>query len=220
MAGTRFEVGEDIQAVRLRPGLHFCRIGARFILLDLPASRYVLLEGPAAARFASWCEEKSDASTICWLQEVGLVEPGAAAAHPSPPVLPLLSLFDVPPARARLSLVAEALCEQVIACARVRRESLAVLLRRANGATTDPEACRPIAAACRAAARYRAAADQCLPNALAMRRMLARRGIASSQIETRQPASSTRVWAANHQGALAKARCIDPHVHRRLGLKR
>ncbi|NYF30641.1 lasso peptide biosynthesis B2 protein [Sphingopyxis sp. JAI108] len=193
----------ECRAVRLRPQVHFCRIGARFILLDLAASRYFLLEGPAAERFTSWCDEKADASTIRWLQEAGLVEPGSAAAHPSPPVLPLLSLFDVPPARARPWLVAEALCEQVVASRRVRGESLAASLRQANSATADLEACRPIAAACRAAARYRAAADQCLPNALAMRRMLARRGIASNLVIGVMLPFSAHCWLQSGETVLS-----------------
>lgn len=172
----------DCSTVRLRPDLYFCRIGTRFIFLDLAVSRYFLLEGAAAERFNLWRNEKADASDMRWLQGLGLVEPGAPRPARSCPSAPRLSLYDVPSARALPWLVAEALYEQTIACRRVRVEPLTALLRQRASGSANVEACRPIAAACRAAARYRAATDQCLPNALAMRRMLARRRISSNVV--------------------------------------
>ena len=172
----------DCSTVRLRPDLHFCRIGTRFIFLDLAVSRYFLLEGPAAERFDLWRNENADASDILWLRDLGLVEPGAARPARPCPTAPCLSLYDLPSARARPWLVAEALYEQAIACRRVRAQPLAVLLGQSASGSANVDACLPIAAACRVAARYRAATDQCLPNALAMRRMLARRRIASDLV--------------------------------------
>lgn len=172
----------DCRAVRLRADLHFCRIGTRLIFLDLAASRYFLLEGPAAERFELWRNGKADGTDILWLQDLGLVEPGAARPPRSCPIAPCLSLYDAPLARARPWLVAEALYEQTIASRRVRVEPLAILLRQRASGSANLDACRSIAAACRVAARYRAATDQCLPNALAMRRMLARRGVSSDLV--------------------------------------
>lgn len=174
--------GSPRAGLRLRSGLSFCRIGLRFVFLDLSASRYFLLEGAAAEHFASFCQETADAEAIGWLREQHIVEPGAFRAPPPLPPPPVRCLFDTPSRRARPWLVAEALCEQVAASRRVRREPLAALLRPSDARSFDLEACRPVAAACRAAARYRSAADQCLPNALAMRKMLARRGIAAELV--------------------------------------
>ena len=195
--------GADCSTVRLRPDLHFCRIGARFIFLDLAVDRYFMLEGSAAERFDLWCNETADAADILWLQDLGLVEPGTAHPARSCPTPPRLSLYDAPSARARPWLVAEALYEQAIACRRVRVEPLAVLLRQGASGSANLEACRPIAAACLAAARYRKATDQCLPNALAMRRMLARRGIASDVVIGAALPFSAHCWLQSGETVLS-----------------
>ncbi len=163
--------------LRLRSELRVCRIGPRFVFLDVSASRYFLLEGGAAECFLSFCDNTADAEAIGWLQQQQIVETGAPLTPPPPSLSPARSLFDLPLSPVRPWLVAEALCEQIAASRRVRREPLVTLLGHAEADGVNLDACRPIAAACRAAARYRSATDQCLPNALAMRRMLARRGI-------------------------------------------
>ncbi len=163
--------------LRICPQLRVRPIGSRFVFLDLVASRYFLLEGLAAERFAAFCDETAGDDDIGWLQGRRIIERGAPLPPPRLPVPPVRSVFDTPPPRARPWLVAEALVEQNNARRRVRRKTLAELLKPAEACTFDFDACRAIAAACRAAARYRSAADQCLPNALAMRKMLARRGI-------------------------------------------
>ena len=168
--------------LRIRPELRVRLIGSRFVFLDLTASRYFLLEGVAAERFASFCDETASDDDICWLRERGIIEFGVPLAPPPLPFPPARSIFDAPPLRARPWFVAEALAEQGIARRRVRHETLAALLKPAEARTFDPNACRAIAAACRAAARYRSAVDQCLPNALAMRKMLARRGIGAELV--------------------------------------
>ncbi|QNO25541.1 lasso peptide biosynthesis B2 protein [Sphingopyxis sp. OPL5] len=168
--------------LRIRPQLRVRLIGSRYVFLDLTASRYFLLEGVGAERFASFCDETANDDDIGWLHERRIIELGAPLAPPPLPFPPACSVFDAPPPRARPWLVAEALAEQSLARRRVRQETLAELLKPAEACTFDPDACRAIAAACRAAARYRSAADQCLPNALAMRKMLARRGIGADLV--------------------------------------
>lgn len=175
-------LGSASGGFRLRSGLRFCRIGTRFVFLDLNASRYFLLEGEAALHFASFLDATADDAVLGRLRAQHLVEAGApVAASPLPP-MPTRSIFDAVPPRARPWLVAEALCEQSAARRRVRREPLSTLMGNLELRTVDLDACRPIAAACRAAARYRSTTDQCLPNSIAMRNMLARRGISANLI--------------------------------------
>ena len=168
--------------LRIRPQLRVRPIGSRFVFLDLIASRYFLLEGVAAKRFASFCDDTASDDDIGWLHERRIIEPGAPLPPPPLPFAPARSVFDTPPPRARPWLIAEALSEQSVARRRVRHETLAALLKPAGVCSFDFDACRAIAAACRAAARYRSATDQCLPNALAMRKMLARRGIGAELV--------------------------------------
>ena len=174
--------GSLCTGLRIRPQLRVRLIGSRFVFLDLTASRYFLLEGVGAERFASFCDETANDDDIGWLQERRIIEVGSPLAPPLLPSPPERSVFDTPSPRARPWRVAEALAEQSVARRRVRRETLAELLKPGEACTFDSDACRAIAAACRAAARYRSAVDQCLPNALAMRKMLARRGIGAELV--------------------------------------
>lgn len=168
--------------LKLRSGLRVRQFGARFVFLDLLASRYFLLDGEAAERFASYCDGTATAAACEWLLAQQIVEPGKPEPlHPLQPTV-TQSLFDSETPRVRPWLVVEALHEQAKAQFRVRRTSLATLLQSPGAGRTDAEACRPIAAACFAAARYRSAADQCLPNALAMRSMLFRAGLAADLV--------------------------------------
>lgn len=167
---------------RLRADLRVCRIGTRFVFLDLLKSRYFLLEGLAAGRFASFCDGQANEEDTDWLKEKHIVEPGQPVTHRPLPSSPTGSIFDTALPRARPLLIAEALREQTVAYRLVRREPIAALLTAPTASSFDLESCRAVAAACRAAARYRSAADQCLPNAYAMRQMLGRRGIAANII--------------------------------------
>lgn len=162
---------------RLRSDLRMACIGSRVVLLDLAASRYFLLEGLAAGRFRSFVDGTADASSLRWLENRHFIEPGEAFPSEALPPTPTRSVFDAPLPPVRPWLVAEAVAAQIAASRRIRRESLASLLRPHGSGRDDPGACGPIAAACRVAARYRSAADQCLPNAIAMRAMLNRRGV-------------------------------------------
>lgn len=165
---------------RLHKNLRALRIGSRVLFLDLAASRYLLLEGLAAEHFRAFSHGIADAASLRWLEEQHIIESGEPLPMPPLPPPATRSLFDAPLRRARPWLVAEALIEQIVARRRIRREPLASLLSSTSAGIIDPAACRPVVAACRTASRYRSAVDQCLPNALAMRAMLARRGIAAT----------------------------------------
>lgn len=167
---------------RLCPHLRMRKIGLRFVFLDLAASRYFLLEDQAAERFASFVDGVAEAHTLDWLCERRIIEAGAPLLSVNVPIPPRRSVVDRPLGRPAAWMVAEALAAQLAMRRRVRHIPLADLLRPVAATKTDPNASRPVVAACRVAARYRSATDQCLPNALAMRRMLARRDIAAELV--------------------------------------
>lgn len=166
---------------RLRVHLRVCKIGQRFIFLDLAASRYFLLESEAAARFAAFREGSSDFRELDWLCGHGIIEPGVPAMSAELPIAAARSLIDEPLDRPAPWMVAEALAVQLVARRQVLRASLMDILRPVPG-RKDAKTCGPVVAACHIAARYRSATDRCLPNAVAMRKMLARRGIASELV--------------------------------------
>ncbi|MBU0823552.1 MAG: lasso peptide biosynthesis B2 protein, partial [Alphaproteobacteria bacterium] len=91
-------------------------------------------------------------------------------------------LFEKALPRPRFAIVVEALAFQTIARRRVKREPISALLMPSPGGASDLERCIPLAAALRRAARYVQAEDQCLANGVAMRAMLARRGLASELV--------------------------------------
>lgn len=165
---------------RLCAHLRACRIGPHFIFLDLAASRYFLLEDEAAARFAAFQDGAADYRALDWLCGHRIIEPGVSASS-AKPIAAARSLIDKPLNRPASWMVAEALALQLAARREVLRAPLMDILRPVAG-SKDAETCSPVVAACQIAARYRSATDQCLPNAVAMRKMLARRGIASELV--------------------------------------
>lgn len=176
------DLPQAMTAYRLRTSLRYCAIGARFVFLDIAASRYFLLEDGAAGHFANFLagDRKSDA--ISWLIERGVIEVGEPIPPCRLPTAVNASLFEETLPAPRLALVAEALAQQVIARRRVKRESISALLAPSHAGRPDLELCVPLAAAFRRATRYANAEDQCLAQGIAMRAMLARRGLASELV--------------------------------------
>ncbi|MBE1527938.1 hypothetical protein GGC65_002394 [Sphingopyxis sp. OAS728] len=176
------DLSQAMTAYRLRTSLRYCAIGARFVFLDIAGSRYFLLEGGAAGYFAEFLagDRKSDA--MLWLIERGLIETGEPIPPRRLPTAANASLFEETLPAPSLALVAEALAQQVIARRRVRREPLSALLAPLHAGKPDIELCVPLAAAFSRAARYANAEDQCLAHGIAMRAMLARRGLASELV--------------------------------------
>jgi hypothetical protein len=168
-----------MRAYRLRPSLCFCAIGARFILLDLEASRYLLLEHEAACHFAAFLGGDPGPDAVAWLTERALIDAGDPAPPEDPPPPANESLFEIDLPAPRVALIAEALAAQLAARWHVGRRSMSALLEPSKGRSPDLERCRPVVAAFRRATRYLQAEDQCLANGIAMRAMLARRGIGS-----------------------------------------
>nr|WP_257719811.1 lasso peptide biosynthesis B2 protein [Sphingopyxis macrogoltabida] len=81
-------------------------------------------------------------------------------------------------------MLLEAIAGQSRARRRLAHHSLGALLEASvvPGSAADPDRCRPIAAAIERVSRYRDATDQCLARGLAMRAMLARRGLAADLV--------------------------------------
>lgn len=167
---------------RLRSSLRYCAIGPRFVFLDIAASRYFLLEGGAAEHFADFLAGEPKSNAISWLTERGLIEVGEPIPPCRLPPAATSSLFEKVLPAPHLALVAEALASQVIARRRVKREAISALLTPSSGGAPDLERCLPLATAFRRAARYAQAEDQCLANGVAMRAMLARRGLGSELV--------------------------------------
>lgn len=169
---------------RLRPGLSYCMIGSRAIFLDLAASRYFLLEGAGAEHLAAFAEGTSSADGLAWLLEQGLIEPGASQAARVSAPSPVASLHDRHLGTPKPWLLLEAIAGQSCARRRLAHHSLGALLEASAvpGADADPVQLRPIAAAIERASRYRDATDQCLARGLAMRAMLARRGLSADLV--------------------------------------
>lgn len=164
---------------RLRFGLSYCLIGSRAVFLDLAASRYFLLEGKGAECLAAFAEGRASRDAAAWLIEQGLIEPGDVPPMHAHAPRPTTSLHDRHLGTPRPWLLVEAIAGQAGARRRLANQSLGALLEPSGlaDADTDPDRCRPVAAAIERASRYRDATDQCLVRGLAMRAMLARRGL-------------------------------------------
>lgn len=167
---------------RVRPSLRFCPIGSRFVFLDLAASRYFLLEGKAAEFFADFVASHASSEAMAWLTENGLIELGEPIAPIPLPAAATSSLLDQALPSARLVTVAEVLVSQAIARRRVKREPISALLTPSGGGPHDLERYKPLVAAFRRASRYAQSEDQCLANGVALRALLARRGLASDLV--------------------------------------
>ncbi|WP_161785643.1 lasso peptide biosynthesis B2 protein [Sphingopyxis sp. LC81] len=162
---------------RLRPNLRCCAIGTRTICLDLSTSRYFLLENVAAAAFEAFTKGTASDEQTGWLLERNLVEAGVPTVAPSLPPNPTESIFDGPTGPSHPLLLLEAVASQWRARRNLEARPLGTLLIPTGLPDTGLDPCRPVAVAFARASRYRDATDQCLVRGLAMRTMLARRGL-------------------------------------------
>ena len=169
---------------RLRAGLTFCLIGERAIFLDRGASRYFLLEGPGAENLEAFVKGRASEEAISSLTGMGLVELGNPSPEPAHAPPPIASLHDRRLGTPQPWLLAEAMFSQARSRRLLTRHSLGSLLQSqgAYDLEADLDRCRPIAAAIDRVSRYRDATDQCLVRGLAMRAMLARRGLSAELV--------------------------------------
>lgn len=169
---------------RLRADLSFCKIGTRAIFLDRRTSRYFLIEGAGAEHLEAFVEGRAGEDAISSLTDMGLVEFGDPLPVRGHAPTPTASLHDRRLGTPRPWLLAEAMVSQARSQRLLTHRSLGSLLetRRAEYLEADLDRCLPISAAIERASRYRDATDQCLVRGLAMRAMLARRGLSADLV--------------------------------------
>ncbi len=162
----------------LRPGISFCRIGDRFLFLDLDRDRYFALTDTADRVFAALLAGgRSGDDDAARLVAQGLLVETPSAERPLPvrsPPAPVSSLLDLTGAASRGGGAA-ALARRLLTAAELRATSLAAALSRlarrkerqarGAGAPADP---LPIARAFAAAALIVPARDRCLTTSLAL----------------------------------------------------
>jgi len=161
----------------LSPGISFCRIGDRFLFLDLVRDRYFALADAADQVFAALLAgDQADRDELERLVAQGLLveTPGTKRPLPfCPPPDPVSSLLDLAGAEDRAGAAA-ALARRLIAAAELRATSLAGTLARLarrkerqarKARVADPI---PVAHAFAAAALIVPARDRCLTTSLAL----------------------------------------------------
>lgn len=136
-----------------------------------------MLEGEAARHLTDFIQGAVNLETISPLTELGLIEAGAPECLPPTAASPTSSLLDYRLSGPSLSLLCGSIREQQKARHALTRHSLGALLAPTGLPRASPEACRHVAAAFARASRFRDTTDQCLVRGLAMRAVLARRGL-------------------------------------------
>lgn len=173
-----------LPALDIRPGLHFCCFEGEYVLLDLHADRYFLVEGDIAQAFARFLERSSNAADRAVLREQKLISPTRTSGTTSIAMPPIAtaSLIDRPLPKAPLLDTLWAIYHQWRARTDLRRQSIAGIACHLGEPTckspTDnaQSPCLRTAAAFQRARLYVSATDQCLARGIGLRRMLAGQG--------------------------------------------
>lgn len=172
----------------LRKGLTFCRVEDRLLFLDLPADRYFCLSRPAERSFMRLCAGTAaavrDAPCLDGLLKGGLLVRSDGAPPPAPcapPKAPRQSLCGTRHA-VHVRDVSSAMLHLVLAPLELRLFGLSTTLSRAASRKRSALRCASedrlgeIAAAFEACATLISAHDRCLPQSLAILRVLTRAG--------------------------------------------
>jgi hypothetical protein len=177
-------------AFALRPGLHWRGIEDHVFFLDLPADRYFCLKGSAARAFmaAAHGDIPSEyAYAAEKLQSLDIIRPASRCDIPAPcSVVPPTG--EWPAARLRLSGIPRGLAERVSAqkCARLSLQAIIDGIPRRKTAvrpSSSPEThLGEIAALIRLFDRIFPGQDQCLPRAVAILRMMLRKGVSGDLV--------------------------------------
>ena len=178
----------------LRPGLSFCRLGERYMFLDLASDRYFCLRGHAEAAFArAYNGLILSALDQQFLTKAGILVPEGGLpireCHTSPAV------DDFAPADMPRAKAWQLICGLVLntaAGAQLKTFGLARTIRRlarrktrAAGIPTgcdEPQRLLSIATGVLSANRLLGAQGRCLPNSLALAHRLLTHGIAPELI--------------------------------------
>ncbi len=182
-----------MNAITVRPDLHFCDVDGAYVFLDLDAQRYFLLGNTAAARFRSFLDGAVADEDVEWLIGNRLLchtDGTPLIARPLAVAQAAMSAMDEALPRADAILTLQIILAQRAARRRLRREPLKALLQdlfdgRDSAANAQGQIWRPdkpipdlsrILAAFRASQRISNSINQCLPRGIALFTLLQRRG--------------------------------------------
>lgn len=169
-------------ALSIRADLHYCRLGADYVLLCLRTDRYLLLRGDSAECFERFLSGAASRTDLAWLTEHQLVSNASgnsfATCERIPP--PTSSFHDIVIPPAPKIAVASVLVAQHLARRELAAQSLGAIIASLGRVEpgvreADSAASLKLAAAFQRARRYAPAIDRCLVRGLAMKRMLRRR---------------------------------------------
>jgi len=171
----------------VRSGLHHCRIGAEFVMLDRLSDRYFLLAQANARDFSAFLEGDADPGLLGRLAGKDIISieesPPTPFGDASHLVKARTSLqHDCPPAPFSM-LWAEVVWEQFLARRALRKQGFnrvlteLALRRAAVSLVPAHDGYEAVAQAFQQSARYISYVGQCLPRSLAMMRMLLRRNL-------------------------------------------
>lgn len=167
----------------VRPQLHLCQIGDRFVGLDLSIDRYFLLGGALAQQIHRFRDRRASQSDLVALAERRIIEKGDPDKAPNSAAVlpPRLSLAVERSRGGENLLMIQSIIAQIQTRRRLSRDPPAVVLEglRREMLTAQipaPSDCMDVIIAFRRARRFYSQTDQCLACGIAMSRMLARRG--------------------------------------------
>jgi hypothetical protein len=182
-------------SLRLRAGLSWCICGNRAVFLDLARDRYFMLPERSDPAYRAWAAgEAAEPSALDRLVSAGILvtgkdeneDPGRRPATCLPARRDLASVASgrMPPGD-----VITAGFGQLHARLSLRRTPVAILLARIAAGCTgrlvpdpDDSGLRRIATAFEALTKIFRAEDECLPRAIAARRMCDRRNLAATLV--------------------------------------
>jgi len=188
-----------MNAITVRPNLHFCDIDGAYVFLDLDAQRYFLLGNAAAARFRHFLDGVMTDEDRAWLVDNRLLRHADAeplVCQTGAAVEAAMSTMDEALPRANVILTLQIILAQLATKRRLRRKPLKTLLQELRddgniaGNVQDPtlrqigsisELSR-IVAAFRASERISNSINQCLPRGIALFTLLRRRGFSPKMV--------------------------------------
>ena len=182
-------------SMRLRAGLSWCVYDDRTVFLDLKRDRYFCLPADCDALFGRWTSGEDDnEDRLAPLVARRVLEPGhdGDETHIVAPMLPARDLANEPYQAARWADIAAAFAWQMRAKIELRTARLETIIGRLaspkpplgkHDISPDEEGrARQIAGAFAAVMSWLKSADQCLPRAIAARRLCDRSGVPSTMI--------------------------------------
>ncbi|NIJ63162.1 hypothetical protein FHR20_000093 [Sphingomonas leidyi] len=173
--------------LHLRPGLSWCLCNRRAVFLDLPHDRYFCLPEERDTLFQDWARGDGSGSPEVAAQLADVIQFGSGLRAQTI-LQPATRDLAESKIRAQFRDTCGAALAQLRARRALRRKPIAALLTRPALKSCDTEAppgrsgLERIAAAFRASSGWVEAADQCLPRALAARRMCNRHGLGAALV--------------------------------------